>query len=232
MDHPKRLATLSRMKIGIIGTGNMGRALGVAWARRGHQVRFGSRDLAKARGVAAEAGASASAGSTDDAAAFGDVVLYTLRDVPPTRLLSTPTVLDGKVLIDCNNSDFSDVATCSFPRPYPSIAERLAADVPRARVVKAFNTHPAQVLVLGREVLAAQRISAFVCGDDAEARAQVCELANDLGLVPVDSGGLVRASLVEGLADFLRFQIIAMGRGGYATLNLAIARTEQESSHV
>jgi len=231
MDHPKNITTLCIMKIGIIGTGNMGRTLGVAWARRGHHVLFGSRDLAKARAVAAEAGAGASAGSTDAAAAFGDLVLYTLRDVPPTRLLATPGVLDGKVLIDCNNSDFSDVATCSFPIPFPSIAERLAADVPRARVVKAFNTHPAQVLALGREHLAPQRISAFVCGDDAEARAQVSELASDLGLVPVDSGGLVRASLVEGLADFLRFQIIGMGQGGYATLNLTIARSS-ENSHV
>ncbi len=222
------------MKIGIIGTGNMGRALGVGWARKGHRVLFGSRDLDKARAVAAEAGSSASAGSNDDAAAFGDVILYTLRDVFPTKLLANPKALLGKIVIDCNNSDFSDAETCTFPVPVPSIAERLAADVPFARVVKAFNTHPALVLSLGPEVLASQNVSAFVCGDDAEARAVVSQLAKEIGLVPVGSGGLVRARLVEGVADFLRFQIIAMGLGGYATLNLNVVRQSaaQEKSHV
>jgi predicted dinucleotide-binding enzyme len=60
------------MRIGVIGTGNMGRALGLRWARRGHQVLFGSRDPNKAKVVAAAAVGSATVGDLDEAAAFGE----------------------------------------------------------------------------------------------------------------------------------------------------------------
>jgi 8-hydroxy-5-deazaflavin:NADPH oxidoreductase len=74
------------MKIGIIGVGNMGRGLGQGWARAGHQILFGARDAEKGRAAAAESGsATAKAGSFDDAAAFGEVVLHTVRDVLPRR---------------------------------------------------------------------------------------------------------------------------------------------------
>lgn len=92
------------MKIGIVGTGRMGRTLGVRWARGGHDVLFGSSDRRKAEGAAADGGRSARAGDLDAAAAFGDVVLYTVRGVFPSRLLRQPEALDGKILIDCNNS--------------------------------------------------------------------------------------------------------------------------------
>ena len=78
------------MKIGIVGTGNMGRALGLRWARCGHEVLFGSRDVKKAKAVAADGSASTQAGDFDAAAAFGEVVLYTVRDYFPSRLLKEP----------------------------------------------------------------------------------------------------------------------------------------------
>ena len=220
---------LERMKIGILGTGNMGTALGVGWTRSGHDVCFGSRDAAKAAKVAEEAGPNARAGSFDDAATFGDVLLYTLRDVPPTKLLRDAGVLDGKIVIDCNNSEFLDPARGTTPlaRPGESFAERIAKDVPRARVVKAFNTHPAAVLALDADTLRPQRISAFVAGDDPAARDVVQQLARDVGLAPIDSGELDRAYLLEGLADFLRFQIVAMGHGAFTSLSLtAVARED------
>ena len=68
------------MKSGIIGVGSMGRALGLGWARGRHQVLFGSRDVIKAKASAVASPTSAQAGDFDDAAAFGDVVLYTVRD--------------------------------------------------------------------------------------------------------------------------------------------------------
>ncbi len=85
------------MKIGIIGTGNMGR--GLRWAREGHHVLFGSRDLSKAKAVAVSGPGSAQAGDFDAAAAFGEVVLYTVRDVLPSSLLREPQALAGKVVI-------------------------------------------------------------------------------------------------------------------------------------
>src|ERR1700732_2762683 len=72
------------MKIGILGTGNMGRALGLQWARNGHQVLFGSRDRSKAEAVAAYGHGHAQAADLDAAAAFGEVILYTVRDILPS----------------------------------------------------------------------------------------------------------------------------------------------------
>jgi predicted dinucleotide-binding enzyme len=212
------------MKIGIIGTGNMGRALGLRWARSGHQVLFGSRDPAKAKTAAAGLGQS---GDFAAAAAFGEVVLYTVRDVFPSRLLREPEALSGKVVIDCNNRDLGDdsrPAEFRFdtPSPIPSLAERLAADVPRARIVKAFNTIPQPVIGMEREKLAPHRISVFLASNDAAAKAIVKGLAEELGFIGIDSGRLEHAWLIEGLADFLRFQIGPMGLGGYATVSLDV----------
>ena len=217
------------MNVGIVGCGNMGRTLGRLWARAGHEVAFGSRDRMKAGAAAAAARGSAPtwAGRPDDAAAFGDAVLYTVGNVLPRNVLDEPRNLAGKIVIDCTNSDLFglDVADplASIGSPHgPSLAERLAEDVPGARVVKAFNTIPAQVLALGRKVLTPHRISAFVCSDDVEAKAVVGDLAEDLGLVAVDSGGLQRARLVETVGDFVRYQIIAMRHGPLATISLQV----------
>src|SRR5919197_5307855 len=88
----------SVMKIGIIGTGNMGRALGLRWARAGHEVLFGSRDLNKAGAIAANGSGSAQAGDFDAAAAFGDVILYTIRDSFPSSVLKERQALAGKIV--------------------------------------------------------------------------------------------------------------------------------------
>src|SRR6266700_1400422 len=180
----------------------MGRALGVGWARNGHDVIFGSRERSKAEAVAAGHG---QAGNFDDAAAFGDVILYTVRDVLPSRLLRTPQSLTGKIVIDCNNSDVP--GDFRFDPPVPSLAEKLAADIPAARVVKAFNTMAAPLIELGLESLAPHHVSVFLCSDDGPAKTVVSGLAEALGFVAVDSGALERARLVEGVADFIRFQI-------------------------
>lgn len=201
------------MKIGIIGTGNMGRTLGVRWARAGHEVLFGARDRATAERAAREAGGKA--GSVDDAAAFGEVVLYTVRGVPPSRVLREPHVLAGKVVIDCNNSDLEPSSRTGFAAPpVPSYAEQLAADVPGARVVQAFSTTPHVVLELPH----ARGYSVFLCADDAEAKRLVGALAADLGLVPVDAGALADARIVDGVTDFIRAQI--MRRGPLLTISL------------
>jgi len=209
------------MNIGIVGTGNMGRALGVQWARAGHDVLFGSRDHAKAQAAALATSPSARSGDVDAAAAFGDVILYTLRGLPPSRVLREPRALAGKVVIDCNNSDSDPSKPGEFyPAPLPSFAEQLASDAPGARVVQAFNTVPHRIIELGRERLQSRRISVFLCADDPAAKATVKRLAEDLGFVGVDSGELRRARLVDGVVDFIRFQIAAMGRGPLTTISL------------
>ena len=210
----------------------MGRALGVGWARVGHEVFFGSRDLNKAKAIATNATASTQAGDFDAAAAFGKVILYTIRDRFPSSVLKKPEALSGKVVIDCNNSailglDVPDPGTrpgIHFSTSVPSHAERLAADVPGAHVVKAFNTMASQVIEFDHDELAQRRVSVFLCSDDARAKSVVKGLAEELGFVGVDCGELERAQLVESVGDFIRFQIIGMGLGPFGTISLNLVR--------
>jgi predicted dinucleotide-binding enzyme len=215
------------MKIGIIGTGNMGRSLGLRWSRGGHDVLFGSRDPNKAQAIAATGPKSIQIGDFDLAAEFGEVVLYTVRDVPPSRLLRRPQTLSGKVVIDCNNRNLGDDTNPAafrfdLPRPPVSLAERLASDVPGARVVKAFNTMAHRVIELRREQLAPHRVSVFLCSDDPSAKAIVKKLVEELGFVGVDCGKLEHARLVEDLGDFIRLHIGPMGLGLFATISVKI----------
>ena len=68
----------------------------------------------------------------------------------------------------------------------------------------------------------ADRIAAFLCGDDLAAKATVKGLAEELGFVGIDCGPLERSRVVDGATDFLRFQIGGMGLGPFATLSLNI----------
>lgn len=125
------------MKIGIIGTGNMGRSLGILWAEQEHEVFFGSRDASKAKLLAESAGHGIQGGTNDEAAAFGDVLLYTARGVAPSSVLSSIDLLNGKAIVDCNNWDIPE--GYAYEPIVESLAEKLAADILNAHVVKAFN---------------------------------------------------------------------------------------------
>lgn len=222
------LFRMEKRKIGIIGTGRMGTAFGRAWARAGHAVLFGSRDRQKAERVATEVGARF--GDFADAATFGDVVLFTVRP-PIPRSLVAPESLAGRILVDCNNgpvfgtdSDEARGQGLRFVVNTPSIAERLAAEVPAARVVKAFNTIPSALLELSSRELEAAAISAFVAGDDPEARAIVSGLAEDIGFVAVDAGLLVQATFLEALADVVRHQILVRKTSTYSGMSFRVLR--------
>jgi predicted dinucleotide-binding enzyme len=211
------------MNIAILGTGNMGGALGARWATGGHSVLFSSRDGIKAEAAAARVGRGARAGDFDEAAAFGDVVLHTVRGIFPSTLLRHPRALAGKVVIDCNNTDLDgDMRPIGVDPSGPTLAEQLATDVPSARIIKAFSSVPHRVIELDRATLAPYRISVFLCGDDPAAKATVTSLAEELGFVGIDCGPLRRSRVIDGATDFLRFQIGGMGLGPFATLSLEV----------
>jgi len=63
------------MKIGIIGTGRLGSALGKMWAEKGHSIVFGSRDPDKAKKLATSIGSNASGGTYEETVKFGDIII-------------------------------------------------------------------------------------------------------------------------------------------------------------
>ncbi len=208
------------MKIGIIGSGNMGRSLGILWAEQGHQVFFGSRNAEKGKAVAEFAEGGTKGGTNDEAAVFADVILWTARGIMPTQLLSNPQALNHKVIIDCNNQEIPE--EFAYPAIVESLAEKLAKDVPNAHVVKAFNTMAQEVFELAPEPLRNYGVSVFVAGDDEQARKIVMQLAEEIGFLPVDSGVLRNARLLESLGDFIRLIIIGQQQGGYATISVNV----------
>lgn len=208
------------MKIGIVGSGNMGRSLGILWAEQGHQVFFGSREAAKGQAVAEFAGKETQGGTNDEATAFAEVIVWTARGILPSELLSTPDALNGKIIIDCNNQDIPE--GFAYPAIEESLAEKLAKDVPNARVVKAFNTMAQELFELAPQPLRDYQVSVFVAGDEEQARNMVMQLAEEIGFMPVDSGVLRNARLIEGLGDFIRLVMIGQQQGSYATISVNV----------
>ena len=216
------------MKIGILGSGNMGRHLGLLWAERGHDVFFGNRDVEKAAAAAALSQNSCEAGTLRDAARFGDVLLHTARDAMPSTMVADAAELDGKILIDLNNSPMPD--GLAFEPVTRSYAERYQEDVPGLRVVKAFNTIALEMFEHCPDDIRDHDVSVFVAGDDDDAKAVVSELARALGFTALDGGPLRNARLLESLADFYRFMIIRGGDGGLGFYSHLSARLVPEAT--
>ena len=210
------------MKIGILGTGNMGRTLGGLWAAGGHDVFFGSRQPQAAEEAAllarAHATALVSSGSNRQAAEFGDVLLYCIRGVDPAEVIGDYGVLDGKTFIDLNNRAIPP--HFQFEMSAVSLAEDLQQQVPAAKVVKAFNMLAQEVFEIDRAALHANSVSVLVATDHADARTAVEVLVRDLGLNPINAGPLRNARLLESAADLVRYLISGAGLGPLATLSV------------
>jgi 8-hydroxy-5-deazaflavin:NADPH oxidoreductase len=185
------------MRIGIIGAGNVGGALGRGWARAGHEVTFGVRNAAdpKVQKLVAETGAKAA--SVAAAAAAGEVVAFATPWEATEAAVRGAGDLAGKIVFDCTNPLAPQLAglTHGFDT---SAAEMVAAWAPGARVVKVFNTTGANNMA--NPDFGGIAATMFYCGDDAGAKAVAARLAADLGFDPVDAGNLEQARLLEPLA--------------------------------
>ncbi|GAB4532086.1 MAG: NADPH-dependent F420 reductase [Pleurocapsa sp.] len=206
------------MKIGILGSGNMGRSLGILWAEQGHEVFFGARTNEKGQSIAEFAKNNTQGGTNDEAAKFGEVLLYTIRGIDPHQVLESIDTLTDKIIIDCNN--FEIPPDFNYEAINYSLAEKLASEVPQAHVVKAFNTFAQEVFELAPSPLKDYEVSCFVASDNEIARQKVMQLAKDIGFIPVDSGKLLNARMLEKLGDFIRLMIIGQEKGSYATISL------------
>ncbi|NUU23195.1 MAG: NAD(P)-binding domain-containing protein, partial [Streptomycetaceae bacterium] len=199
------------MRIGILGAGHMAAALGGGWAAAGHDVHIGARDAAKAEALAQRLGPRAAAGTPREAAAFGDAVLLAVPASAVADILAAAGaadgVLDGRTLIDCGNAFAPDEAAPDGPPAFvlaeDALAERVAGLVPGAHDVKAFNVCAAEVWQAPVRTFDDRPLAVPLCGSDPHAVKQVAALAADLGLRPVEAGGLGRARYLEALAVFV-----------------------------
>jgi predicted dinucleotide-binding enzyme len=192
------------MKVGIFGTGDVGRTLGKAFVTLGHEVKLGARDATneKAAAWAQETGPKASHGTFADAAGFGEVVVLATHGAANDAVIkSIPAAqLAGKVLIDTTNPlDFSKGKPPGlFVGHTDSGGEQVQRAAPAARVVKCWNIvgHTAMF----RPEYAGGAPQMFICGNDAEAKKQVTQTLRDFGWSEVtDLGGIESSRYLEPL---------------------------------
>lgn len=187
------------MNIGIIGTGNVGRVLGSRWARKGHQVVFGTRDPnnSKIRALLETAGPTARADTVERAVAASDPVLLAIPWAAVQETIQAVGNFDGKMVVDCTNPLAPNLRELTVGHT-TSAGEQVASWAKGARVVKAFNMTGAKNMA--DPLYGSQKATMFICGDDAEAKSVVARLAQELGFDVIDTGSLTMARYLEPLA--------------------------------
>lgn len=185
--------------VAMIGTGNVGAALGRRFAENGHKVIYGSRDpsAADVRELESITGHGAVAVSQADAAAQADIVVLAVPWTAVEGIVRSLPDLSGKIVVDPTNP--RAMASDGFA-DYPiddSNAERIAKLAPGAHVVKAFSTLGAETML--DPSLARGPVTVPIVGDDRAAKARVATLAREIGLEAVDVGPLRHARIIEGL---------------------------------
>jgi predicted dinucleotide-binding enzyme len=181
------------MDIAIIGTGNVGKALGSSLVRAGHRVTFAASSAEHAAEAARDLGAQAAA-SNNEAISGADLVILA---VPASALGEVAREIGnsaaGKVVVDVSNRPTPDPAGAST-----SLAEELQAQLPKSRVVKAFNT--AFAWRQANPSVSGIAVDGFVAADDAAAKQTVLDVVESIGFRPVDAGSLAAARTLEGMA--------------------------------
>jgi len=199
------------MDVAIIGAGNVGGALARAFVRSGHAVTITARNPERLSEVAAATGASPVPTNAEAARSADVIILATPFTSAADIAAEIRDVSVGRIIVDTTNRmtfgpSGPDMDTTS------SNAEELAALLPDAHVVKAFNTLFASNQA--DPVLDDVQLDGFVAGDDAEAKATILSLVASIGLEPVDVGPLARARQLESLA-FLNISLNATHNGAW-----------------
>ncbi len=214
------------MRIGVLGTGVVGRTLASALLRGGHEVRLGSRTSGNEAAVAwaDNVGGPASEGTFAEAAGFGELVINATAGAASLAALEMAGAeqLAGKVLIDVANPlDTSrgmppTLTVCNDD----SLAEQIQRALPDVKVVKALNTVTAAVMVEPSLVKGTHTI--FVAGDHAPAKAQVSELLQELGWPAAGILDLGDITAARGMEMYLPLWLRLWGSAGTPVLNVEV----------
>jgi predicted dinucleotide-binding enzyme len=216
------------MRIGVLGTGAVGRAIATRLHQLGHEVTMGSRSAdseALAEWITA-AGEGARGGSFAEAAAGSELLFNCTAGIASLAALEAAggDNLSGKTLVDVAVPlDFSagfppTLAICNDD----SLGERIQSTYPETRVVKALNTVNSAVMVDPGRIRGDH--SVFVCGEDGAAKAQVSALLEAIGWPAdsiVDLGGIEAA---RGTEMYLPLWLRLYGHFGDADFNISLSR--------
>lgn len=184
---------VKRLKIGLIGSGHVGSTLGELWAKAGHEVMFSSLDLESDRKLAASIGKGARAGTPKEAAAFGDVLFFSVPySALPGLGRDLAAELKGKIVLDASNpvpGRDGDMAKEALAKGTGVASSEFLAG---ARIVRLYN-ETGYARLRDDAHRAGERLGIPVAADDAEALKIGIRLVQDAGHEPVLVGGLARA---------------------------------------
>lgn len=185
------------MKIGIIGTGDVGGTLGMRWRQKGHEIMFGVRNRqSQSVQKLIQLDKNLEFGEIMETVAFGDVIVLAVPWTSIEETILKAGNLSNKILIDPTNPLTPDLKGLAMDNS--SSAEKISNLAKNAKVVKAFNMIGARTL--NNLIFDSQRADLFICGDDSHAKQIVRELAIDIGFDVIDVGPLVNARMLEYLA--------------------------------
>jgi 8-hydroxy-5-deazaflavin:NADPH oxidoreductase len=206
------------MKIGILGSGDVGKSFARAFAAAGHDVKIGSRTPEKLNDFAAQAGSNVAASTFKETARFGEViVLATLGSGTEEAIrLAEPANFKGKVTIDATNPlDFAPGGPPKLAIGHTdSLGERVQRWAPDAKVVKAFNTVGNALFY--KPQLRGGPPDMFICGNDAEAKKAVSRICSEFGWGVVDLGGIESSRYLEPMCMTWVLHGILSGSWGHA----------------
>lgn len=188
--------------ITIIGSGNMAGAIGTRAVAAGRQVQILDRNPDHAAKLAAELGGDTASGGLSEVP-DGNIVVLALYFGPAKEVATHfGDTLTGKTVVEISNPINTETFDSLIVAPGTSAAEEIAALLPGARVVKAFNTTFAGPLAAGSA--GGLPLDVFIASDSEEARNEVAAFAAAAGLRPLQVGGLHHARELEG------FQLLVM----------------------
>jgi 8-hydroxy-5-deazaflavin:NADPH oxidoreductase len=192
------------MRVGVLGSGDVGRTLGRGFVTKGHEVMIGSRSP-KSEALEtwrAEVGAKGSTGTFREAARFGELIVLSVqgRAAAAAIDLAGTDAFSGKVVLDTTNAlDFSKgMPPGLFVGLTDSLGEQIQRKLPKARIVKCFNIVP-NVLMVDPKVPGGPP-DMIICGNDGAAKARAAEVLKSFGWpAPIDLGGIENARWLETL---------------------------------
>ena len=191
-------------KIGVLGSGIVGRTLAEGFLQHGYEVMLGTRDPQRGEvpsWIASHPGAKA--GTFRETAVFGDIVVLAVKGLVAGEVLSQAGTdhLTGKILIDTTNPLASEAPVNGIltftTGPNESLGEKLQSQVPNAHVVKAFNSVGAALMI--RPKFEQGTPTMFLCGNNPEAKHAVSSICVQFGWEPFDCGDVAASRALEPL---------------------------------
>jgi len=191
-------------KIGIIGSGQVGKTLAAGFLNYGYSTMIGSRSLEKQKSLQSEIGNGIFVGNFTETAAYGEILVLAVKGLVASDALHTvgPKFLTNKIIIDTTNpiaeAPPENGVLKFFTNLDQSLMEQFQETFPQAKFVKAFNCI-GSALMVNPVFENGQKPSMFICGNDDQAKSEVNVITNLFGFETEDMGGAEAARAIEPL---------------------------------